>query len=214
MKMAEVIQLTPRRLREPVDEPPPTAPATFYFDLAGPGAYLVAERVERHFDDVHWQAAVPWRAAPLVGEALAHRIATAERQAAELRMPLVWPERFPAPVPAAMRVATYAAAEGRGGAFAIAAGRLAFCGGFDVEDPDIIAEAAAAAGLDIDEAARAAREARRDDLVAAAGRALWAEGCRMLPALRTEGRLYGGEERIVAALIGGPRAVASRPLIS
>lgn len=212
--MAEVIQLTPRRLREPVDEPPPMAPATFYFDLAAPGAYLVAERVERCFDDVQWQAAVPWRPAPLLGEALARTIAAAERQAVELRMPLVWPERFPAPVPAAMRVATYATAEGRGGAFAIAAGRLAFCGGFDVEDPHIIAEAAAAAGLDIDEAARAARETRRDDLVAAAGRALWAEGCRALPALRTDGRLYGGEQRIIAALIGGPRAVASRPLIS
>lgn len=212
--MAEVIQLMARRRREPVAEPPPTAPATLYFDLAAPGAYLVAERVERHFDDVQWQAAVPWRAVPLVGEGLARAIAAAERQAVELRMPLVWPERHPAPVPAAMRVATYATTEGRGGAFAIAAGRLAFCGGFDVEDPDIIAEAAAAAGLDIDEALKAARDTRRDELVAAAGRALWAEGCRALPALRTDGRLYGGEQRIVAALLGRPRAVASRPLMS
>jgi 2-hydroxychromene-2-carboxylate isomerase len=214
MQMAEVIQLTPHRLREPIDEPPPTAPATLYFDLAAPGAYLVAERIERHFDDVRWQATVPWRRVPLVGEALERAIARAERQAAELRMPLVWPERHPAPVPAAMRVATYATAEGRGGAFAIAAGRLAFCGGFDVEDPDIIAEAAAAAGLDIDEALAAARDARRDKVVAAAGRALWAEGCHALPALRTDGRVYGGEERIVAALLGRPGAIASRPLSS
>jgi 2-hydroxychromene-2-carboxylate isomerase len=214
MSMAEVIHLTPRRLREPVDVPPSTAPATFYFDLAAPGSYLVAERVERCFDDVHWQAAAPWRPAPLLGEALVHAIAAAERQAVELRMPLVWPERFPAPVPAAMRVATFATVEGRGGAFAIAAGRLAFCGGFDVEDPDIIAEAAAAAGLEIDAAIAASRETRRDNLVVAAGRALWAEGCRALPALRTERHLYGGEQRIVAALIGGPRTAASRPLIS
>ena len=32
----------------------------------------------------------------------------------------------------------------------LAIGRLSFCGGFDVDDPEILAEAAAAAGLDLD----------------------------------------------------------------
>jgi 2-hydroxychromene-2-carboxylate isomerase len=212
--MAEVIQLAPRRLRARAEELPPALHGTLFFDLACPAAYLVAERVERHFDDVCWQAAVPWHAQPLAGTELDHARTQAEQHAQQLRMPLVWPERHPAPVPAAMRVATYATTEGRGAAFAIAAGRLAFCGGFDVEDPDIIAEAAAAAGLDIDDALAAAQDARRDDVVAAAGRALWAEGCRALPALRTEGRLYAGAPRIVAAVLAGPRTVALRPFVS
>ena len=41
----------------------------------------------------------------------------------------------------------YAAQQGRGAAFVLAATRLAFCGGFDLDDLEILAEAAAAAGL-------------------------------------------------------------------
>ena len=54
------------------------------------------------------------------------------------------------PVPAAMRVAHYAAQQGRGGAFVLAATRLAFAGGFDLDDLEILTEAAAAAGLRLD----------------------------------------------------------------
>ena len=57
----------------------------------------------------------------------------AEERAAALRLPLEWPERWPMPVPAAMRVAHYAAQQGRGGAFVLAATRLAFAGGFDLD---------------------------------------------------------------------------------
>ena len=46
------------------------------------------------------------------------------------------------PVPAAMRVAHYAAQQGRGGAFVLAATRLAFAGGFDLDDLEILTEAA------------------------------------------------------------------------
>ncbi len=41
----------------------------------------------------------------------------------------------------------YASTIGCGAQFALAAMRLAFCGGFDLEDPEILAEAAAAAGI-------------------------------------------------------------------
>ena len=70
----------------------------------------------------------------------------AEERAAALRLPLEWPERWPMPVPAAMRVAHYAAQQGRGAAFVLAATRLAFAGGFDLDDLEILTEAAAAAG--------------------------------------------------------------------
>ena len=82
----------------------------------------------------------------------------AEERAAALRLPLVWPERFPAEVPAAMRVAARAQEAGRGAAFVLAATRLAFCGGFDLDDPEILAEAAAAAGVVLDECLHAARD--------------------------------------------------------
>jgi len=50
-------------------------------------------------------------------------------------------------VPSAMRAASYAAELGAGGGVGPAASRLAFCGGFDLEDPEILAEAAATARI-------------------------------------------------------------------
>jgi predicted DsbA family dithiol-disulfide isomerase len=112
-----------------------------------------------------------------------------------------------------MRVATYANEQGCGPSFAVAAGRLAFCGGFDLEDPEIIAEAAAAAGLDVDGALAVTRDPRRDHQVAMAGRSIEQAGCGLLPALEHERRLYCGEPHITAWLsqLGG--AIA-RPSVS
>jgi 2-hydroxychromene-2-carboxylate isomerase len=123
----------------------------------------------------------------------------AESRAAALRLPLVWPEGFPKQVPAAMRAASFAAEQGRGGAFVLAAGRLAFCGGFDLDDPEILAEAAAAAGIRLDECLRAAGDARRDGAMEAAGRRLLAAGADRLPVLRIGRSLFWGEQRVGAA---------------
>jgi 2-hydroxychromene-2-carboxylate isomerase len=205
--MTEVIQLAGR----PAAELPAVATTTFFFDLASPDTYLVVERIERRFGDAGWQPAVLEHGGRPGGHERARVVAAVEQRARDLRMPLVWPERFPAPVPSAMRVATYAAERGCAAAFAIAAGRLAFCGGFDVEDPAILADAAAAAGLDVKEALAAARDERRDGAVAEAGRALWVEGVSTLPALRYEDRIHCGEQRITAALLLHARATAEPP---
>jgi 2-hydroxychromene-2-carboxylate isomerase len=114
-------------------------------------------------------------------------------------MPLVWPERFPSEVPAAMRVASYAAECGRGAAFTLAAGRLAYCGGFDLEDPEILAAAAAAAGLGLDACLEAARDESRDGKLEKAGRRLLAAGADLLPALRVGRSLFWGEQRVAEA---------------
>ena len=121
--------------------------AELSFDLRCPYSYLAAEQLERAFDELIWTPA-SWTALHPVGAcrdggADAYRRA-AEARAAALRLPLVWPERWPAGVPAAMRVAAFARERGRGGPFVLAAMRLAFCGGFDLDDPETLAEAAAA----------------------------------------------------------------------
>ncbi len=150
----------------------------FFFDLACPFTYLAAERVERSLDDVLWRAASSESLSRAcladddVGAAAVRR--RAEERAAALRLPLVWPERFGAPVPAAMRVASYAAECGRGAAFVLAATRLAFCGGYDLDDPEILAEAAAAAGVVLDDTLHAARDEARDGVIEETGRALLA----------------------------------------
>jgi len=199
--MGEVIRLEDRRARRRPDvEGSKAVRAEFFFDLASPFTYLAAERVDRAFDSVTWTpaCATKLRCRDLpAGEAEAGEVAArAEARAAALRLPLEWPERWPAPVPAAMRVAHHAAQEGRGGAFVLAATRLAFAGGFDLEDIDILTEAAAAAGLTLDACLRAAREDRRDGAAEASARRLLGAGVDRLPALAIARRVVWGEEPV------------------
>jgi 2-hydroxychromene-2-carboxylate isomerase len=194
--MGELINLAERR-RQRRPQAGRRARAEFHYDLACPFTYLAAERVERAFDDVVWTAS---SATALRRGSLASGIrAAAEERAATLRLPLVWPERWPADVPAAMRAASYAAEHGRGAAFVLAAGRLAFCGGFDVDDPDILAEAAAAAGVGLEECLRAAGDRRRDHQIEASARRLAAVGADRLPALRIGRSLFSGEAQVADA---------------
>jgi 2-hydroxychromene-2-carboxylate isomerase len=196
--MGELISLAERRAARAEAHAPPARPrVSFFFDLASPWTYLAAERVDRRFAEVRWQ--------PAVGEALpggrdlaAHR-RLAEERAAELQLPLVWPESQPAAARSAMRVAALAAERGRAAEFVLAASRLAFCGGYDVDDPEILAEAAAAADLGLDECLRAAGELRRDGPMERAALRLLAQGADALPVLIVGRTLFCGEHRLPEA---------------
>ena len=175
---------------------------SFFFDLADPGTYLAAERVDVLFPGVEW---VPTSVESLhaglgtrAPAAPAQRAALADRAVA-LNMPLVWPEAHPAPRRAAMRAAAHACASGAGAAFVLAASRLAFCGGFDLDDPEVLAEAAAAAGLPLEDVLGAIGEPRHDVEIEAATMRLLAAGADRLPAIRVGRSLFCGEERIVEA---------------
>src|SRR3954469_5675629 len=138
---------------------------SFFFDLADPGTYLAAERVDLLFPGVIWVPASLEALRDGLGKAHvpapAERAAVADR-ATMLNMPLVWPESHPAPRRAAMRAAAHACASPGGGAFVLAASRLAFCGGFDLDDPEVLAEAAAAAGLPLEDVLDAIGDSRHD----------------------------------------------------
>jgi len=178
-------------------------PVAFCFDPGCPFSYLVAERIERRFHAVEWvpvaSSAVyreqPWSDSP-AGRALR---AEAERRAAELRLPIVWPDHFPTTSVAALRVAVYAVRVGAGPAFALAAFRLAFCGGFDLADPVILAEAAAAAGIGIDACLFAARDTANDEPLENAARGLLSQGIAEVPAFRVGTRWFAGESRLAEA---------------
>jgi 2-hydroxychromene-2-carboxylate isomerase len=116
-----------------------------------------------------------------------------------LRLPLVWPDHFPPAGGAALRIAVYAVREGVGSAFALAAFRLAFCGGFDLEDPVILADAAAAAGIELDACLRAAGDSSHDEPVEAAALGLMSQGVTQVPALRVGTRWFAGESRLAEA---------------
>jgi predicted DsbA family dithiol-disulfide isomerase len=186
-----------------------------FVDIGCPFSYLAAERIQRAFSRVAWKLASNAsidRRDPAADPTRRERIvAAAEDRALELHLPIQWPEDFPRETPAAMRAASLAIERGRGGQFILAAGRLAFAGGFDLEDPEILAEAAAAAQLDLDDCLRAARDERRDDAIEATSLRLLAAGAERLPAVRVDRTLLSGERAISAYLAAGaPReSVAS-----
>jgi 2-hydroxychromene-2-carboxylate isomerase len=187
------------------------ADVAFYYDLACPFSYLAAERVERLLGGVEW--------IPVAGEEMrtarppAELRIGAERRAAELRLPIVWPDRFPAGVPSALRTAVRAAEIGAGARFGLAAARLAFCGGFDLDDPEVLAEASAAAGLTLDECLVAAGDRSLDATLDATARGLRAQGVRELPAVRAGRCFHQGERGLgeTAAMLRA-RSVYVRPL--
>jgi 2-hydroxychromene-2-carboxylate isomerase len=166
--------------------------AVFSFDLADPATYLAAERVERLPVAVHWQPAIVPTAKPMSA-------AAAARRARELGLPLVWPERHPHELAMPMCVAAYAAHQGRAAEFVLAATRLAFCGGFDLEEPAVLAEAIAAAGLDLGVALWAAGAEELDAEIRAAGRFLAEHGATSTPVVQVGRMLFAGEARLAEA---------------
>ena len=212
--MGDLISLAEHRLTrvtgpsaEPLDASSRTPRVTFCFDLGSPFTYLAAERVERLFTEVVWR--------PVAGEVLQSPPVdprVAEERAAALGLPLVWPEEgacSPRRVRPAMRIASLAAQEGLAAPFVLAASRLAFCGGFELDHPEVLAEAAAAAGLGLEECLQAAGDTGRDGRMEEAARKLADQGAPRLPVLRVGRLLFDGEDRIGEARVAS-QAVAAR----
>jgi 2-hydroxychromene-2-carboxylate isomerase len=217
--MGEVISFTERRLGLAVDasQRPRNrfARTTFGFDLSLPQTYLAAERIDRMFAGVRWQ---PVSAETIWGQSMDARlpsvIANAQERAEALGVPLIWPEEFPSDTRAAMRAAALACEIGRGAAFVLAATRLAFCGGFDLGDPEVLAEAAAAACVPLDLCFEAAADVRRDQEIAENGRRMLAMGANDLPVLHVGRTLFAGEGRIPEAMAALAAAEARQRLRS
>ncbi|MFZ0088268.1 MAG: hypothetical protein WAL63_02085 [Solirubrobacteraceae bacterium] len=136
-----------------------------------------------------------------------------EAYARTLRLPLVWPNPFPFVARGAHRACTFAREIGRGPAFALAASRLAFCGGFDLDDPEILAEAAAAARVPLQACLVAAGEAWRDDELDLVMGVLRAHRIRELPAIHIGGRWREGASALtwVSARGAQPGGAATPP---
>jgi 2-hydroxychromene-2-carboxylate isomerase len=180
--------------------PTRSARPAFFFDLSCPYSYLVSERVERRLGAVDWIPAARSRLRGGHQELGASQDREyAEQFAERLRLPLVWPERFPAEFPRALRAASYACETGAGSQFALAAARLAFCGGFDLEDPEVLAEAAAAACVPLDACLQQAGNPGRDAQLLATGDGLRRRGVQRLPGIRIGPRWFAGEHGLFAA---------------
>jgi 2-hydroxychromene-2-carboxylate isomerase len=190
--MGDLIDLAARRADR--SRPSRRSPVAFFFDLSSPLSYVAAERVERALGDVEWIALAP-RAEWGLDEWV-----EAERQAAALRLPLVWPEADTAYVRAS-RAAAYAASVGLCAPFALAASRLVFCGGFDLDDPEILAEAAAAAGIGPEESLAAAADSGWDAELEATSDGLRRRGVGATPAVRIGSTWLSGGRAIAEAAV-------------
>jgi 2-hydroxychromene-2-carboxylate isomerase len=190
----EVVQVRPT---EDADAP------RFFFDLASPSCWLVAERILQVMPvATEW---VPVLGSELGGpregdglrcaEEAAIWRAELERRAAELGVqPVRWPADVPFDSAFAMRAATYAKGIGRTVPFAIAAFRQAWCGGRDLAEADSVLIAAAACemhptALLKGAALRSTRAAL--DRATEQARAL---GADRVPAIAAGGGLWTGED--------------------
>ena len=186
----------------------PTPPPVFYYDLASPEAYLVAERSHAALGVVpEWQPV--WLGGLRAGELgggfrCAQEIASlqedVERRArAYGLMPLRWPAEFPPESEWAMLVATYAKQIGRVVAYSQAAFRQVFAGGRDLGDRDTVLIAGAAAEMHpaavVKGTGLASMRRRLDDATAAAA----AAGVLDVPALGVGDRIFHGDRELEAA---------------
>ncbi|HEV2997895.1 MAG TPA: DsbA family protein [Solirubrobacteraceae bacterium] len=198
------------------DDPPeathPPAPpdAAFYFDLASPEAYLVAERILRVLPcAAEWQPVLARElpgtpgggtdAAPEDEAAFRERI---ERRAHEEGLqPLRRPADFPFDSERAMLVATYAKSIGRTVPFAQAAFRQAFAGGHSLARMDNVLIAAAACEMHPKAVLKSAELSRTREQLRASTAAAARAGVTDVPAIRIGARVFHGE--------GAPEAAAA-----
>jgi 2-hydroxychromene-2-carboxylate isomerase len=200
---------------------PGGADARFFFALDDPISYLVAERIERALGPVEW--------VPVLGplsegsdeqaqerERLGReRMLLAERDASALGLPIVELHRSPMDSRKAARAATFAADEGVGPGFAVALLRLGFCGGYDVGSAAVIQEAAAVAGLNSSEAAKAAGDRRYDLRIDATSRGLTMRGIQSPPAICIGTTWFEGSGAVFAATsFSAAQALLDAPRVS
>jgi 2-hydroxychromene-2-carboxylate isomerase len=170
---------------------PSRGAAAFFFAPGCPISYVAAESIERIFGELAWVPVLP--AASSSGSPYPDRFRIAGREAALLRLPLVEPDAYPLvnarPIG---RAILFAAERDAARALALASLRLAFCGGFDLADPDVLAAAAEAADLPADEVLAASLDTRYDAQLDATARGFSAQGVSETPAIRIADRWFTG----------------------
>lgn len=188
-------------------------PATFYFDLGSPYAYLTAERISGLFTEAgleqpEWQPILLGglfqrfgRDSWANGPGRAEGIAEVERRAGAYGLPpLAWPEPWPGNTLFAMRAATFAKQTGRTVSFALAAFRQAFAAGRDLSEPDNVLIAAAACELHPRAVLKATETAGVKDALREATERAGDLGVTGVPSLAVGGEVFWGDDEVEQAV--------------
>ena len=184
---------------------PPTAGSStaeqprFYYDLASPESYLVAERALHAVGEVPEWIPVDLGSASFrcAAEIDAYREDVERRAAALGLMALRWPAAWPEGDFAwATLAATYAKWIGRGVAFSLAALRQAFAAGRDLAQPDNVLIAAAACEMHPTAVIKGVELGSTKRALAEANARATADGVTELPAIWIGGEVLSGERAI------------------
>jgi len=192
-----------------------SGPASFYFDLASPLAYLAAERVLHELPGpAEWQPVLAGELGndrPGGGAGVGPEVFSCEQERQIYReeiarsaralglQPLRWPEPFPFDSTIAMRAATYAKSIGRVVPFAQAAFRQAFAGGRDLQQLDNVLIAAAACEMHPAALTRGAELRSVISQLADATKHAARAGINEIPAIVVGQRVFAGERAVEEA---------------
>jgi 2-hydroxychromene-2-carboxylate isomerase len=199
---------------------PNATSVTFYFDLGSPYAYLAAERLPKVLPaEVHWQPVLrgglfklTGRSSWALGDYRRRQAGMAEIEQRARRYglpPLRWPDPWPGDYLFAMRVTTFAFAEGVGREFSLAAFRAAFTAGANLSIPEHVLRAAEGVGLQREAVDAATRSSEVKQALRQATDAAHARGVFGVPTVAVGEELFWGDDRLedaAAALAAHARA--------
>lgn len=183
-------------------------PAELYYDLGSSYAYLAVARAERVLGEapvlkpILLGAIFGMRGWPSWGEGDEREanIAECERRAIAYGLPeFTWPDGWPVNTLGAMRIATWATAQGKGDAFARTAFDRAFARKGDLSDSVVLHEVCRDAGLDPDEAAAATQDAAVKSALRDATDAAFARGVEGVPTIVVGDELFYGDDTLEQA---------------
>ena len=188
----------------------PQASVSVFFAPGCPISYLVAERVERILGEVDWIPVLS------LGGVTDELLAEACAQARALRLPLQMPDDPSADPLPLTRAACLASQSGVGARFGLAAARLIFCGGYELDDPQVIEEAADVAGLSVSAVRRAVAQDRFDPTLQATAAGLARHGVQVTPVIRVGQRWFQGLQALpgtaIIAAVGELAGAPSQPV--
>jgi len=187
----------------------------FFLGAMSPYSWLAAERIGKLLPHARWRALFlgglfhgAGRQSWGFGERREQEMAECERRAAAYGLGVMrWPEPWPTNDLAVARAMTFADREGALRRFALAAMRLAFLAGRDLERPDTVLEAARVAEIDPERVRRALGDEEIKLALRSETDAALARGVFGVPTVAVGEQLFWGEDRLEqAAGAAGARA--------
>jgi 2-hydroxychromene-2-carboxylate isomerase len=183
-------------------------PPLFFFGAMSPYSWFAAERIGQVLPDAEWRgvlAGALFKANGRVSWGLTdrrrERISDCEARAAAYKLgPIHWPERWPTSDLLVARAMAFAAERDALKPLALAAMRLCFLEGAELDDLGAVLEAGRRAGIDPDELATGLEDQAIKDALRETTEGALALGVFGVPTVALGGELFWGDDRLEDAV--------------